>query len=112
MIRRLVPLLVTLLVLGALAWTMYFLYHRSKPRAVVYHRQPPRSGDREVGPLRQPAARRGRTFAARGLESWRPYPGNTHYSFCDMLDEVIQTLPHLSTPPRAETSGCRTTTGP
>jgi HlyD family secretion protein len=45
MIRRLVPLLVTLLVLGALAWTMYFLYQRSKPRAVVYRTAAPEVRD-------------------------------------------------------------------
>ena len=32
MIRRLVPLLVTLLVLGALAWTMYFLVQAARGR--------------------------------------------------------------------------------
>jgi HlyD family secretion protein len=36
MIRRLLPPLVTLLVLGAFAWTLYFLYQRSRPRPVVY----------------------------------------------------------------------------
>ncbi len=36
MIRRLLPPLVTLLVLGAFAWTLYYLYRKSQPRPVVY----------------------------------------------------------------------------
>jgi HlyD family secretion protein len=36
MIRRLLPLLVTLLVLGAFSWTLYYLYQKSRPSPVVY----------------------------------------------------------------------------
>jgi HlyD family secretion protein len=36
MIRRLLPFIVTLLVLGAFVWTLYYLYQKSKPRPVVY----------------------------------------------------------------------------
>lgn len=36
MIRRLIPLLITLVVLGAFGFTLYYLYDKSRPRPVVY----------------------------------------------------------------------------
>jgi HlyD family secretion protein len=45
MIRRLVPLLVTLLVLGAFAWTLYYLYQKSRPRPIVYQTAVPEIRD-------------------------------------------------------------------
>lgn len=36
MIRRLLPLLITLLVLAAFGFTLYYLYEKSRPRPVVY----------------------------------------------------------------------------
>ncbi|MBN1607509.1 MAG: efflux RND transporter periplasmic adaptor subunit [Polyangiaceae bacterium] len=43
--RRLVPVLVTLLVLGAFAWTLYYLYQKSKPRPIVYQTAVPEVRD-------------------------------------------------------------------
>jgi len=45
MIRRLIPLLVTLLVLGAFGWTMYYLYQKSKPRPEIYQTATPEVRD-------------------------------------------------------------------
>jgi HlyD family secretion protein len=45
MIRRLVPLLVALLVLGAFAWTLYYLYQKSRPRPIVYQTAVPEIRD-------------------------------------------------------------------
>ena len=36
MLRRIVPLFITLLILGAFGWTLYFLYEKSKPKPRVY----------------------------------------------------------------------------
>ena len=36
MLRRIVPLLITVLILGAFAWTLYFLYEKSQPKPTVY----------------------------------------------------------------------------
>ncbi len=36
MLRRTVPFLVTLLILGAFCWTLYFLYQKSQPPPTVY----------------------------------------------------------------------------
>lgn len=45
MIRRLLPPILTLLVLGAFAWTMYYLYEKSRPRPVVYQTAAPELRD-------------------------------------------------------------------
>jgi HlyD family secretion protein len=45
MIRRLVPPLVALLVLGAFCWTLYYLYQKSKPRPVAYRTAVPEIRD-------------------------------------------------------------------
>lgn len=36
MMRRIIPLIVALGILGAFGWTLFFLYQRSRPRPVVY----------------------------------------------------------------------------
>jgi len=36
MLRRIVPLLITLLILGAFSWTLYFLYEKSKPKPTAF----------------------------------------------------------------------------
>ncbi len=36
MLRRIVPFIITLLILGAFGWTLYFLYEKSKPKPTVY----------------------------------------------------------------------------
>jgi HlyD family secretion protein len=43
--RRIVPLLVTVLVLGAFGYTLYFLYERSKPKPTVFETTTPRRLD-------------------------------------------------------------------
>jgi HlyD family secretion protein len=45
MLRRIVPLLVTVLILGAFGFTLYFLYEKSKPKPTVFETATPRRLD-------------------------------------------------------------------